>query len=129
MSFSREEKEQFLALSEELNARRSADPLKGYQLHAKQRAFVESTLQQRAKENWFIAGNRSGKSDAGAYIGATLARFGVEHRKVQVNADGTASRIQVKDRATSGWVSSLDFPTSRDVIQPKYFNNGFIPPG
>jgi len=129
MPVSREEKEQFLALSEELNARRGSDPLKAYKLHPKQQAFVNSTLQALAKENWFIAANRSGKSDAGAYIGATLARFGVEKRKVQVNADGTAARVQVRDRATSGWVSSLDFPTSRDVIQPKYFDNGFIPPG
>ncbi len=35
----------------------------------------------------------------------------------------------VRDFATSGWVVSLDFPNSRDVIQPKYFDNGFIPPG
>src|SRR5215510_1917506 len=125
----RSQKEALLAAGEEMAKRRANDPLRRYVLHPKQKQFVESTLYGRAKEIWFIAANRSGKSDAGAYIGATLARFGMEHSKVQVNADGTAQSVQVRDRATSGWVSALDFPTSRDVIQPKYFDNGFVPPG
>jgi len=116
LPMNRFEKEQLLAVAEELAARRGADPLMTYPLHEKQRAFVNSVLQMRAKENWFIAANRSGKSDAGAYLGAHLARFG-------------APGVQEGPRATSGWVSALDFPTSRDVIQPKYFNNGFVPPG
>jgi phage terminase large subunit-like protein len=41
---------------------------------------------------------------------------------------GAGSSISVRDRATSGWVSALDFPTSRDTIQPKYFDNGFVAP-
>ena len=108
----RSDKEQLLALAEEVSKRRADDPLVKYQLHPKQRAFVESCLYGGAKENWFIAANRSGKSDAGSYIGATLARFGTERTTVQTNSDGTASTVQVRDRATSGWVSSLDFPTS-----------------
>jgi phage terminase large subunit-like protein len=125
----RVEREHLLAIAEELKKRREGDPLRTYQLHSKQRAFVTSVLERKAPENWFIAANRSGKSDAGAYTGASLARFGVPSGKVQVNADGTASSVQVSDRATSGWVSALDFPTSRDVIQPKYFDNGFVPGG
>lgn len=122
-------KEQLLAMADELAAREKADPLKNYELHSKQRAFVDSVLRGLKPENWFIAANRSGKSDAGAYVGASLARFGSDHNKIQRNSDGTAQSVQVMDRATSGWVSALDFPTSRDVIQPKYFNNGFVPPG
>lgn len=118
----RDEKEAILALTEELVRRRQSDPLSLYPLHSKQRDFVNSVLQGKRKENWFIAANRSGKSDAGAYIGATLARFGRESNKIQ------PGNVQVRDRATSGWVSSLDFPTSRDVIQPKYFDNGYVPP-
>jgi phage terminase large subunit-like protein len=125
----RSDKEQLLALTQEIGSRRRNDPLAKYRLHPKQREFVESTLYGTAKENWFIAANRSGKSDAGSYIGATLARFGMEHSRVQVNANGTPQSVQVRDRATSGWVSALDFPTARDVIQPKYFDNGFVPPG
>src|SRR5262245_15914706 len=119
MNLNRDQQEQLLAAAEELQRRRKGDPLANYTLHSKQKEFVHSVLYGRAKENWFIAANRSGKSDAGAYTGATLARFGVEHTKVQVNADGTSSSVQVRDRATSGWVSALDFPTSRDVMQPK----------
>jgi phage terminase large subunit-like protein len=125
----RSEQEQLLALAQEMGRRKRTDPLAQYKLHPKQQAFVESTLYGQAKENWFIAANRSGKSDAGAYIGATLARFGMEHSRVQANVDGTANSIQVRERSTSGWVSALDFPTARDVIQPKYFDNGFVPPG
>ena len=119
----RMEKEQLLALAEALKDRQANDPIRNYQLHTKQKRFVDSVLQVKKKENWFIAANRSGKSDAGAYVGASIARFGVQSTKVQPGS------VQVNDRATSGWVSALDFPTSRDVIQPKYFDNGFVPPG
>lgn len=122
MSSARKEREELLLLAEELAARRGADPLKNFPLHDKQKAFVRSTLEQRFKENWFIAANRAGKSEAGAYIGATLARFGRQDGRY-VGAAG--SNVLVNDRATAGWVSALDFPTSRDVIQPKYFDNGF----
>lgn len=120
----RDRKERLYLMARELRERRSKDPLVNFQLHAKQKAFVDSVLNEEAKENWFIAANRSGKSDAGAYIGASLARFGTLKARTSY-----AQGIEVRDRATSGWVSALDFPTSRDVIQPKYFNNGFVPPG
>lgn len=118
----REAREQFILLAEELSTRRGEDPLRNFQLHDKQRAFVRSVLDRQFKENWFIAANRAGKSDAGAYCGATLARFG---RQDGGKWDNPGASVQVRDRATSGWVSALDFPTSRDVIQPKYFDNGF----
>lgn len=106
------------------------DPLLSYPLHKKQRAFVESVLKVLHKENWFIAANRSGKSDAGAYVGAHLARFGHPDPKTSRGVPPPGgTTLEVRDRATSGWVSALDFPTSRDVLQPKYFNNGFAPPG
>ena len=119
----RENIEALASAIEALGRRRSTDPIFTYPLHDKQRAFVTSVIERQAKENWFIAANRSGKSDAGAYCGAYLARFGVQSTKIQ------PGNVQVNDRATSGWVSALDFPTSRDVVQPKYFDNGFVPPG
>lgn len=112
-SWRRVQLEDVTALAAELQKRRASDPLRGFVLHPKQQLFVRSVLEGQRKENWFIAANRSGKSDAGAYVGATLARFG---------PPGSPG-------PTSGWVSALDFPTSRDVIQPKYFDNGFVPPG
>lgn len=127
----RHEVEKLAVILQTMKERRANDPIFTYHLHAKQQAFVDSVLQMKKKENWFIAANRSGKSDAGAYVGAHLARFGSpgEVRPAIGKPAAGGSTIEVRDRATSGWVSALDFPTSRDVIQPKYFNNGFAPPG
>lgn len=120
--------EERLIISEELLLRKQNDPLLTFPLYPKQREFVDSIIKRKKKENWFIAGNRSGKSDSGAYAGALLARFGNQDPGLGfAKADG--SSIEVRDRATSGWVSALDFPVSRDTIQPKYFDNGFCPPG
>jgi phage terminase large subunit-like protein len=104
-----------------LQARQASDPLYTWQPHAKQRAFIRAVLGESCYENWLLAANRSGKSDAGAYCGATLARFGVEPTRPAVGPSAV-----VWDRATSGWVVCLDFPASRDVVQPKYFDNGFV---
>ena len=131
----RQLKVQATALAKTIQERRENDPLFKFNLHKKQQAFHDMVMDTKHTEIWCFGGNRSGKSDIGSYSGATLARFGVpeEHVKSQWAAGG---RIEVRDRATSGWVVSLDFPTSRDIIQPKYFNNGvgfsshdaFIPP-
>lgn len=122
----RELQEAALILRTEWASRQEDDPLKSFQPFSAQRQFINSVLTRKFRENYYIGANRSGKSDAGACIGATLARFGYEDvRYVQ----GKGSSVQVKDTATSGWVSAIDFPTSRDTIQPKYFDNGFVPPG
>lgn len=115
------------ALALELSRRREDDPLANFAPNpGGQTDFIRNVLDGKKRENWILAANRSGKSDAGAFIGATLARYGDQNAKF-VGAKG--SKIQVRDRATSGWVVSLDFPSSRDIIQPKYFDNGFAPPG
>lgn len=104
--------------------RQRTDPLLTWEPHTKQRNFIEGVLGDRWFENWLFAANRAGKSDAGAYCGAKLARFGIPNPKPAIGASTV-----VWDRATSGWVVSLDFPSSRDIIQPKYFDNGFVPAG
>jgi phage terminase large subunit-like protein len=114
-------------LENELFNRRSNDPLNDFELFSPQTEFVEAIIKQVRKENYYMGANRSGKSDAGAYAGASLARFGYKGDRRYVH--GAGSVVGVKDRATSGWVSALDFPTGRDTIQPKYFDNGFVPPG
>lgn len=106
--------------------RRESDPLLNFEPFGPQRPFIDSVLKRKKRENYYIGANRSGKSDAGAYAGAYLARFGFEDNKF---VGGKGSSVQVKDKATSGWVSAIDFPTCRDTIQPKYFDNGFVPPG
>jgi hypothetical protein len=113
-------------LAEELERRRAGDPLYLFKPHDKQRPFIESVLGDPGSENWLLAANRAGKSDAGAYCGAQLARFGAPDAKF---VRGQGSDIAVKDRATSGWVSGLTFSLVRDSIQPKYFDNGYVPPG
>lgn len=72
-----------------------------------------------------MGANRGGKSDALAFCAAKLARFGLPKPKISFCGDG----IEVTDKATSGWVISQDFPSSRDIIQPKLFNNSFSAPG
>lgn len=127
----RRTKEEVLALARELDERRKNDPLLNFEPFRKQREFIDSTLEGKKRENYYIGANRSGKSDAGAFIGASLARFGYpeSHPSSARFVGADSSTVSVKDRATSGWVSGIDFPTVRDTIQPKYFNNGFVPAG
>ena len=124
----RRRQEEELVLLSELAHRRGGDPLLTFVPHEKQKLFIDACFQGPRDENWFFAANRAGKTDAGAYVGASLARFGDQGDDVRW-VGGQESGVQIRDRATSGWVSCLDFPTSRDVVQPKYFDNGFVPPG
>jgi phage terminase large subunit-like protein len=112
----------------ELARRRKDDPLFGFDPFPVQKKFIEAVIYGEPLENYYIGANRSGKSDAGAAAGSILARFGDQSDAVPW-VRGRGSSIEVRDRATSGWVSALDFPTSRDTIQPKYFDNGFVAPG
>lgn len=125
MTLQREVIEQGVAAKRILAERREHDALHNWLPTPKQQPFIRSII----CENWaivgFIAANRSGKSDAGAYAGAMLARYGDEAARFVGAKD---SKIQIRDRSTSGWVVSLDFPSSRDTVQPKYFDNGFVPP-
>jgi len=106
----REATERFVLLEKTLRARRESDPLVAFKPHPKQQAFIDAVLDSTGTpENWFLAANRSGKSDAGCYCVAQIARHGFKGEPF---------------RPTSGWVSSLDFPSSRDIIQPKLFDNG-----
>ena len=124
----RDRKEQELLLLMERQTRRDSDPLTMFVPHGKQRVFLDNVLERRFQENYYLGANRSGKSDAGCCAGAQLARFGDQSDAVRWKR-GKGSTISIRDRSTSGWVVSLDFPSSRDIVQPKYFDNGFIPPG
>lgn len=128
MAFNRKAQEKKLLLMEELHRRRTEDPLARFEPHPKQREFINAVLKGGKSGYFFFAANRAGKSDAGAYIGASLARYGDQSDDVKW-ARGKGSSVSVRDRATSGWVVSLDFPASRDIVQPKYFDNKFVPGG
>ena len=119
--------EERLFLLETLTERRKNDGWFAFEPHQKQLKFIEAALSDPPyRFVGMFAANRTGKSDAGAYVGAGLARFGNQAANY-VTAIG--SHIAVRDTSTSGWVVSLDFPSSRDIIQPKYFDNGLVPPG
>lgn len=120
----RELLEEKLAILEAIKQRRANDPVHLWLPHDKQRAFINSVLGNEYYENWAFWANRAGKSDAGALCGAKQARFGLDNPRPAIGP-----HVTVYDRATSGWVVSLDFPSSRDIIQPKYFDNGFVPAG
>lgn len=118
--------EQKLMLMQALTERRASDPLRLWQPHAKQRQFIESVLGSECYENWALWANRAGKTDVGAYCGSHLARFGLPDNDIRPSL---GSSTVVWDRATSGWVVALTSRMNRDVIQPKYFDNGFVPAG
>lgn len=122
----RQLQEHRLALAEELIRRRESDPLLGFKPHKKQRLFIDQILTRKYRRAFFLAANRAGKSDAGAAVVAELARFGWPDN--QVKSDYGAG-IEVRDRSVSAWVSSLDWPSSRDIAQPKLFDNGYTVPG
>lgn len=104
--------------------RRASDKLFQFQPLPKQLPFIRAVLTDEPPwEHWYCAANRAAKTSAGAYCGATLARFGPDSPRVSVGPS-----TQVWDRATSGWVIGPDFPTMRDVVMPLYFDNGYVPP-
>ena len=118
------------AVKEELLKRQSDDGLKQFSPHGKQRPFVKAILEDRETMCMLFGANRCGKSDVGAFIDASLARFGHDPKSQPAKYGSTGKGlVEIKDRATSGWVVSLDFPASRDIMQPKIFDNGFVPPG
>ena len=109
MSTDRDIAEETLLMAAELEKRRAGDPLRGFPLHEKQQLFVNSTLKGKKKENWFIAANRAGKSDAGAYIGAMLARFGRQDDDVKWDTSpNPVGGVAVKDRANLKSVSETN---------------------
>ncbi len=75
-----------------------------YEPHQKQRLFHRSTKRNR----WFIAGNRAGKTEAGA-VEAVMFALGRHRFTPQRN-------IPVPN---FGWVVSSDFSSSRDVAEGK----------
>jgi phage terminase large subunit-like protein len=122
------EQYQYLKLQSELLRRSNDDPLLLFKPTVKQKPFIDSILLAQTSVALFLAANRSGKSESGAYCGSHMARFGPPSPP-SIHMGAGKDAIQVMDRATSGWVVSLDFNNSQEVIQPKYFDNGFVPPG
>lgn len=123
--------EQALVLQAEFESRRANDPWWNWVPHAKQEPFIRAVLVQlvagELDEVWAYAANRSGKSDAASFCGASLARFGKQSPRYQSAVDGVQV---VPPSVLTGWVISRTVRNSIGVIQPKYFNNHLaIDPG
>lgn len=114
--------EHALRVDAELARRIADDPWWQWSPHPKQEEFIRSVLQGDNDETWAFCANRSGKTDGGAWLGAGFARFGLENPRYQITFGGA---LVVEDYHTSGCVISLDYGNSRDVVQPKIFDNRF----
>lgn len=117
----RDLQEQSLALREELLRRRQDDALAAFKPHKKQAEFIDKILARKFKRGFFLAANRAGKSDAGAYVVSHAARYGWPDSETTYYSPD----MVITDKAVSVWASSLDWPSSRDIVQPKLFNNGY----
>lgn len=109
------------AAAHTLAERRTGDPLWTWEPTAPQARYLGS----QAAECWFLAANRSGKSDALAAWMAQLLRFG--HASPRPASIGPGAWIF--DRAVSLWGVSLTFEMGRDILEPKLFDNGYVPAG
>lgn len=121
--------EQLRMLLGKVKEGREKDPLRLFEPFGQQRAFIHSVLYGRYMDSYYFGGNRSGKTAVGAYIGSYLARFGYPEDSPLAPKWTHGKMMDVKDRATAGWVSGLDYPMIRDTVQPKYVDNGYGTPG
>lgn len=123
----RKMQEELLRLEMEMARRVEGDPWWEWAPTAPQERFIRSILGGEYDETWFLAANRSGKTDAAAWLVAGFARFGRNNPKYPeywVGPNGEPSREWVFV-PISGTVISLDFSASRDVVQPKLFDNTY----
>ena len=112
------EYQMFKALDE---VRLAKDPLLLWQPHAGQVPFINSVLFSDCYENWLVPGNRWGKTEVGAYCGATLARRGLADSEVR---PAVGASTMVWDRATSGLVACVNEKSLNEAVLPKYYDNG-----
>lgn len=114
----RKEQEELLLLREEALRRKQNDAWWAWEPTPKQILFVSDVLTGKCDEAWMFAANRSGKSDAAAFMAASLARFGGQCPRFE------NPNPNVFKGPTNGWVVSVTHKNSVEVIQPKIFNNG-----
>lgn len=112
--------EELLLLKEEALRRKENDPWWAWNPSPWQGPFVQDVLTGQVEEAWAFCANRTGKSDAAAFIGSSLARFGGHCPRFE------SRNSKVFDGPTMGWVISVTHKNSIEVIQPKIFNNGLV---
>jgi len=110
---------------DEAKRRRADDSLAKFQPFSAPGGGQTGFLQCTLPEAWYSGANRIGKSDALAVWIASFARFGNPDPKAAYCGEG----IVIYDRAVNIWVVSPTFGASRDIMQSKIFDNGYVPPG
>lgn len=113
----RKVQEELLLLAEESAKRKADDPWWGWNPSPWQAPFVKDVLTGQVEEAWAFCANRTGKSDACAWIGASLARYGQQCPRFE------SPNPLVFDGPTTGWIVSTTHKNSVEVIQPKIFDN------
>lgn len=109
--------EELLILQEEALRRKADDPWYQWNPSPWQSRFVKDVLTGQVEEAWAFCANRTGKSDAAAFIGSSLARFGQQCPRFET------PNPHVFPGPTSGWIVSVTHKNSIEVVQPKIFNN------
>lgn len=110
--------EELLLLEEEALRRQQDDPWWSWNPNPPQVPFVTDILTGKVQEAWMFAANRTGKSDAAAWMGSSLARFGGACPRFPETPNPLVPFTQ-----THGMVISVTHSNSVDVIQPKMFDN------
>lgn len=96
--------------------RREHDRLATIQLFRHQDLFLKSLK----REAWIFGANRSGKTDALAAWIASMMRFGRPDPRPAFLGNGD----YILDRSVKLWAVSLTTEMSRNILQPKIFDNG-----
>lgn len=107
------------------NQRRAEDPLTAFTPFTSRGGGQVGFLESVKDEAWYTGANRIGKSDAEGAWASSFLRCGNPNPKASYCGEG----IVIYDKAVSIWVVSPTFPMSRDIMQPKMFDNGYVPPG
>jgi hypothetical protein len=99
-----------------LARRREGDGLLQLALFKHQAAFIASDK----PEAWLFGANRTGKTEGLSYCLSAFARFGLTDPRPAYVGGGAF----IFDRAVRVWAISLTFDMSRNILQPKMFDNG-----
>lgn len=115
-----------------LQERQASDPMRHWIPTVKQLPFINSVLHPEITgfwENWLCGANRFGKTSTGCWLQAKFAREGIDPLRTAYSTAPGGGTLDVRDRATNGWVFGLDSNMLRDILQPRLFDNGFMKPG
>ena len=113
--------------------RQATDPLRLWHPIVKAQPFIDSVLHPEVSglwENWYVGANRSsrnvhrGVSAAPCWPAMALSPF-----IRPIPRSPMAPRWRSRTRPPRGGCWAWTRNTNRDIIQPRYFDNGYLKPG